>query len=66
LRAHVGSVIDGEDVLQDALIKAVESLASAARRNPKAAVPDRATTPRWISCAAATPASASIARRRWN
>ena len=33
----VGSVIDGEDVLQDALIKAVESLASAgAIGNPRA------------------------------
>jgi len=42
-RRDVGSVIDGEDVLQDALIKAVESLASAARRQPgRLAVPDRA------------------------
>ena len=40
----VGSVIDGEDVLQDALIKAVESFASAgADRQPAGlAVPDRA------------------------
>ena len=31
----VGSVIDGEDVLQDALIKAVESFASGAIDNPR-------------------------------
>ena len=40
----VGSVIDGEDVLQDALIKAVEAFASAApdRQSRGLAVSDRA------------------------
>ena len=39
----VGSVIDGEDVLQDALIKAVAAHASAGdRQSRRLAVPDRA------------------------
>ena len=40
----VGSVIDGEDVLQDALIKAVEAQAGAGahRQSRRLAVPDRA------------------------
>jgi RNA polymerase sigma-70 factor (ECF subfamily) len=56
----VGSVIDGEDVLQDALTKAVEAHASGRkhRQSRRLAVPHRAQTPRWISCAGAT------ARRR--
>ena len=51
----VGSVIDGEDVLQDALIKAVESFPTAgAIGNPEAWLYGSRTIPRWISCAAAS------------
>ena len=51
----VGSVIDGEDVLQDALIKAVEAQAAAgAIGNPEGWLFRIAQTRRWISCAGAT------------
>ena len=63
----VGSVIDGEDVLQDALIKAVEALAAARRRSaiPRAGCSASRTTPRWISCAGATGRRRFVRMRRW-
>ena len=63
----VGSVIDGEDVLQDALIKAVEAFAAAGphRAIPKAGCSGSRTTPRWISCAAATGRKRFDPARRW-
>ena len=62
----VGSVIDGEDVLQDALIKAVESFASPARSAiPRAGCSGSRTTPRWIFCAAATGSKRCGRARRW-
>ena len=62
----VGSVIDGEDVLQDALIKAVESNASAGGiGNPEGCCSGSRTTPRWIFCAAATGSKRCDQARRW-
>ena len=62
----VGSVIDGEDVLQDALIKAVEAFASAGQSAiPRAGCSGSRTTPRWISCAAATGRRRCDRARRW-
>ena len=60
----VGSVIDGEDVLQDALIKAVEAFAvrRSDRAIPKAGCSGSRTIPRWISCAAAPAGGAAIGR----
>ena len=60
----VGSVIDGEDVLQDALIKAVELFASAgAIGNPRGmAVPDRAQHRAGFSAPAQPPASIPVGR----
>ena len=50
-----GSVIDGEDVLQDALIKAVEAFTTAGRSAiPRAGCSGSHTTLRSISCAGAT------------
>lgn len=61
-----GSVIDGEDVLQDALTKAVEAHAAAGSiGNPKAGCSGSRTTPRWISCAGATARRRSARVRRW-
>ena len=50
----VGSVIDGEDVLQDALIKAVEALAASG----PVAVPDRAQHRAGLSAAPQSAAGA--------
>ncbi len=62
----VGSVIDGEDVLQDALIKAVESFASAGPiSNPEGWLFRIAHNTRWIFCAAATGRKRSDRARRW-
>ncbi len=62
----VGSVIDGEDVLQDALIKAVEARpAAGAIQNQKAGCSVSRTTPRWISCAAAAGRKRFDRPRRW-
>jgi RNA polymerase sigma-70 factor (ECF subfamily) len=62
----VGSVIDGEDVLQDALIKAVESLGSADPiGNPEGWLFRMRTTPRWTFCAAAAGGKRSSRLRRW-
>jgi len=54
LRAHVGSVIDGEDVLQDALIKAWSRLHRRAVGNPEGWLFRIAHNTALISCAAAT------------
>ena len=63
----VGSVIDGEDVLQDALIKAVEAHACRRQQSaiPKAGCSGSRTTPRWISCAGATGRRRCDRSRRW-
>ena len=62
----VGSVIDGEDVLQDALIKAVEAFAAAGPlRHPKPGCSGSRITPRWISCAAVPGRKRCNRARRW-
>jgi len=62
----VGSAIDGEDVLQDALVKAVESLCPPAKSAiPRDGCSGSRTTARWIFCAAATGRRLSLQARRW-
>ena len=62
----VGSVIDGEDVLQDALIKALEAFRPTARSPiPRDGCSASLTTPRWISCAAAAGGRRCKLPRRW-
>ena len=58
----VGSVIDGEDVLQDALIKAVEAQASRRqhRQSRRLAVPDRAQHRAGFPAPAQPPGGAAV------
>jgi len=54
LRRMTGSAIDGEDVVQEAILKALEALdESSALPTRKLAVPYRAQTPPWTICGGA-------------
>ena len=59
-----GSVIDGEDVLQEALVKAIEAFPAPARSpSRRAGCSASPTTRRWISCAAARARRMSVPTR---